>query len=97
MSGTFQSDFYPAFFVSGDISLNLDAMKASITYRGWYSYGTITRFTIVKHTDTTASLKSVDSEQTMELNFFQDSACIKGKYKSITPNDTGNFFVSKLI
>ncbi len=95
MNGTFQSNFYPAFLVSGSISLNLTAMEASITYGGWYYYGTTTNFTILNHTDTTASLKSKDSEQTMELNFFQDSACIKGEYKSMIPSDTGNFFIAK--
>lgn len=95
MSATFKSNFYPAFVVSGDISLNLETMEASITYRGWYSRGITTRFTIVNHTDTTASLKSITSEQTMELTFSQDSACIKGEYTSISPNDTGDFFITK--
>lgn len=95
MKGTFKSDFYPAFLVSGKISLNLTELEASITYGGWYHSGQTTKFTITSHTDTTASLKSKDSDQTMELDFFQDVACIKGKYKSVSPNDTGDFFISK--
>jgi hypothetical protein len=91
----FESDFYPLFLVNGNIKLNLIAMKATITFTGWYWYDKTIDYDIIISTNKTAHLTSKTNNQTIDLIFMQDEYIIKGTYISKNPNDTGKFCIFK--